>query len=82
MPVIKYNYNDDTMTLDGVVYDLKSYRKWLISNHEQLCQGHFIKAITVGGKTKFTYDWQSIYAISETYNFIKDYERTTRETQS
>lgn len=34
----------------------------------------------VKGKTKFTYDWQSIYLRAEEYEFLKDfiYETTNR----
>lgn len=78
--VIKYNYIDDLVTVDGVDYQLSAFRSWLLSNHEQLCSGHFIKAINVGDRVRFTYDWQSIYLKAEEYQFINDfiYETTTR----
>lgn len=59
--------------MEGKVVDLKPYRKWLLSNHEQLCAGHFVKAINVGSKIKFTYDWQSIYLKAEEYQFLNQY---------
>jgi hypothetical protein len=68
-----YDYVKDTMVVSGTSYDLKPYRKWLARNHESLVQKHFIKAIAVGFKTKFTYDWQHIYFVAEEYNFLKDY---------
>lgn len=79
---IEYDFAQDTMSIEGVRYELKPYRKWLISNHEQIVQGHFIKALQVGGRTKMTFDWQAIYYKAENYNILEAYERTTRETQS
>jgi hypothetical protein len=71
--VIKYDYTIDIVTVDGVDYQLEDYRKWLLINNEQLCNGHFIKAVNVKGKTTFTYDWQSIYLKAEEYQFLNDY---------
>lgn len=71
--MIKYNYNSDLVNVDGVDYQLSLYRRWLLLNHHQLCSGHFIKAIVVKGKTKFTYDWQSIYLRAEEYEFLNDF---------
>lgn len=78
--MIKYDYTRDILTLEDVEYQLDPYRRWLISNHEQLCNGHFIKAIHIGKETKFTYDWQSIYLKAEEYQFLNDYihERNTK----
>lgn len=70
---IHYDYSKDLMTIDSVDYPLKPYRKWLMNNHESLCSGHFIKALTVLDKTKFYYDWQSIYLKSSEYEFLKNY---------
>ena len=70
---MKYNFSTDTMSHNSKEYPLKPYRKWLINNHEQLVTGHFIKALTVGDKTKFTYDWQSIYFKAEEYQFLHAY---------
>ena len=80
--MIKYDYNRDLFSYNGEDYDLTLYRRWLLSNHEQLCNGHFIRAVNVGQTTKFTYDWQSIFLKAEEYQFLNDYihERTTRET--
>lgn len=80
--MIKYDYNRDLFNYNGVDYDLTLYRRWLLYNHEQLCNGHFIKAVRVGQDTKFTYDWQSIFLKAEEYQFLNDYihERSTRET--
>jgi hypothetical protein len=79
--VIKYDYINDLLVFDGVDYQLNEYRRWLIVNHNQLCSGHFIKAIIVGEKTRFTYDWQSIFLKSEEYEFLNDFinERNNRE---
>lgn len=71
--MVKYDYIEDIMIVDGVEYQLRPYRIWLIQNHEQLCSGHFIKAIRVGDKTRFTYDWQTIYFKSEEYQFLNNY---------
>lgn len=59
--------------MDGKTYSLKPYRKWLITNRESLCDGHFIRTIIHKGKFKHTYDWQSIYHRSEVYLFLWDY---------
>ena len=79
--MIKYDYINDLLVFDGVDYQLNEYRRWLIVNHNQLCSGHFIKAIIVGEKTRFTYDWQSIFLKSEEYEFLNDFinERNNRE---
>lgn len=61
------------MTIDGVDYQLSTYRRWLIQNHENLCVGHFIRALEVEGKTKFYFDWQSIFLKAYEYQFLKDY---------
>jgi hypothetical protein len=75
--VIKYNYIDDLLVFEGVEYQLSKYRRWLLVNHNQLCSGHFIKAIVVKGETKFTYDWQSIFLKSEEYEFLNDFINET-----
>lgn len=81
---MKINYIIDTMIINGVEYPLAKYRSWLISNHEQLCSGNFIKAIIVGEKTRFTYDWQHIYFLADQYQFTKDYinEITSKGSES
>lgn len=78
-----YNYSKDTMTIDGTEYSLGPYRRWLIENHESLCSGHFVKALTVMNKTKFYFDWQSIYLKASEYNFLNDYlnELSTNPTR-
>jgi hypothetical protein len=68
-----YDFVKDVMIIEGVEYALKPYRKWLIQNHEQLVNGHFIKALTVGGQTKFYYDWQAVYFLSAEYGFVNNY---------
>jgi hypothetical protein len=68
-----YDYTNDRMIIGGVVYGLNNYRKWLVKNHEQLCAGHFIRSISVGNKTRMTYDWQSIFHKAEEYQFLKNY---------
>ncbi len=68
-----YNYKIDAVQIDGTWYGLKPYRTWLLNHYPDLCQNHFIKAITVGGKTKFTFDWQSIYATAERYKYLNNY---------
>jgi hypothetical protein len=71
--VVKYDYLEDNLVVDGAVYQLQPYRIWLIQNHEQLCSGHFIRAIRVGDRTKFTYDWQTIFLKAEEYLFLNQY---------
>lgn len=61
------------MTIDGVDYPLSPYRKWLFKHHESLCNGHFVKALKVLDKTKFYFDWQSIYLKASEYQFLNDY---------
>jgi len=61
------------MVINGLEYPLKPYRQWLMKNHERLVTGHFIKALTVGGRTKFYYDWQTIYFLAEEYQFLDNY---------
>lgn len=70
---MKYDFVEDVMRVDATSYPLKDYRKWLMENHEPLVIGHFIKAISSGGRTKFTYDWQSIYFIAEEYDIVSNY---------
>ena len=69
----KYDYAKDTATVDGTKIDLAPFRRWLLYNHEQLCSSHFVKAVTIAGKTKFTYDWQHIYFVADQYGFTKNY---------
>jgi len=73
---MRYDFVKDTMTIDGIEYQLKPYRKWLTDNHERLVSGHFVKALTIGDKTKFYYDWQTIYFLAEEYQFLNDYIKT------
>jgi hypothetical protein len=73
---MRYEFSQDIMVYDGIEYPLKPYRKWLFQNHERLVNGHFIKALTVGDKTKFYYDWQTIYFLAEEYLFLNDYIKT------
>lgn len=80
--LIKYDYIEDNMTVDGVEYQLRPYRVWLIQNHEQLCSGHFIKAIRVGDRTRFTYDWQTIFLKAEEYQFLNDYIHEVNSTST
>lgn len=70
---MKYDYYKDIVSVDGVDYELKPYRKWLMRNHESLVVGHFVKAIKVGSQTKFYYDWQTIYFLANEYGFFQDY---------
>ena len=71
--VIKYDYTKDIMTIGGISYSLSAFRKWLLTNHEQLCLGHFIKAIRIGDRIKFTYDWLHIYFVAGEYNFTQKF---------
>lgn len=73
---MRYDFTKDTMTVDGKCYPLKPYRRWLRENHDRLVSGHFIKALTLGDKTKFYYDWQTIYFLAEEYLFLNDYIKT------
>ena len=73
---MRYDYSKDIMVIDGVEHSLKPYRKWLFQNHERLVSGHFIKALTFADKTKFYYDWQTIYFLAEEYLFINEYKKT------
>lgn len=61
------------MVVEGKSYPLKPFRQWLLSNHEQLCNGHFIKAVRLKDRTKFTYDWQHIYFLADQYQFTKQF---------
>jgi len=70
---MSYNYAKDTMTVGGKRYPLSEYRKWLKSNHYHLVQGSFIKAITIAGSTKFTFDWQHIYFIAEQHGLLAEF---------
>lgn len=70
---MKYDYSKDIVSVDGVDYELKPYRKWLMQNHEPLVVGHFVKAIRAGNQTKFYYDWQTIYFLAHEYGFFQDY---------
>lgn len=70
---ISYNYLTDTMEIDGTEYPINPYRKWLLANHEELCSGHFVKALSILGKTKFYYDWQSIFLKASEYKFLNNY---------
>lgn len=80
--MVKYDYIEDNMTVNGVEYQLRPYRVWLVQNHEQLCSGHFIKAIRVGDRTRFTYDWQTIFLKAEEYQFINDYIHEVNSTST
>lgn len=61
------------MVVDGTEYHLSPYRKWLFTNHESMCNGHFIKALKIMGKTKFYFDWQSIFLKASEYEFLNNY---------
>ena len=78
--MIKYDHDLDTMVYNTTTYSLKKYRKWLLGNYPDLCKNHFIKAITIGGSTKFTFDWQNIYNTSERYKYLNNFlnEQETR----
>lgn len=80
--MVKYNFSDGFMVVDGVSYPFGDYQIWLLQNHEQLCIGHFVKAIHSGGRTIFTYDWQTIYLKSEEYQFLNDYINEINSTSS
>jgi len=73
---MRYDFTKDIMVIEGTEYPLKPYRKWLRENHDRLVSGHFIKALTLGDKTKFYYDWQTIYFLSEEYLFLNQYLKT------
>lgn len=70
---MKYDYSKDIVSVDGVDYELKPFRKWLMQNHESLVVGHFVKAIRIGSQTKFYYDWQTIYFLASEYGFFQNY---------
>jgi hypothetical protein len=71
--MVIYDFSEDKMQVNEVTYDLKPYRKWLLSNHETLVINHFIKSLTVNGKQKRYFDWQTIYHTAFVYHFIHDY---------
>jgi hypothetical protein len=71
--VIKYNYSEDLVFIDGVDYNLEPYRRWLLKNYDQLCSSSFVKAISIKDKIIFTYDWQTIYLKAEEYFFLNQY---------
>lgn len=68
-----YNYSKDIMSDSSGTYQLAFYRKWLTENHEKLVTSHFVKSLTVGGRTKFYFDWLSIYQTADRYGFLKNY---------
>ena len=70
---IKYDYSNDIMNIDGSDYQLKPYRKWLISNHEEMVQRHFVKAISTPRGTKYTFDWSHIYFLASEYGLLSNY---------
>lgn len=73
LSAMKYDYSLDVLILGDTEYALKPYRKWLLTNHESLVTGHFVKALKVGNLTKFYYDWQTIYFLASEYGFLQDY---------
>lgn len=75
---IKYDYLTDTMSVDGHVYELKPYRKWLISNHEEMVKRHFIKAIQTANGTKYTFDWSHIYFLASEYDLLSNYLKSIK----
>ena len=77
---IKFDYTKDEFTVDDQPYALADLRKYLVSNHEDLVRGHFIKAIVSGGKVKFTFDWDAIYFLAKEYSFIKNYIHDLQRT--
>lgn len=79
--VNKYDYKNNILTSEGVEYPLDDYRNWLLANHQSLCSGHFIRAIKTSNGTIFTFDWQTIFHVSEVYNFIKDYTNERNNQQ-
>jgi hypothetical protein len=81
--VTKYDYKNNLLVSEGDVYQLDEYRKWLLSNHQDLCAGYFIRAIHTSEGTRFTFDWQSIFHLAEVYNFLKDFinERANQQAE-
>ena len=79
---MKYDYTKDIVITNGVEHQLKPYRKWLLANHESLVVGHFVKALTIGGKTKFYYDWQTIYFLASEYGFFENYLNENKDRKS
>lgn len=73
MLTVNFDYSLDTMKVDGTIYPLKPLRQYLSREHPELLEGHFIKAIRSGGKTKFTFDWDTIYFKANEYGYIKNY---------
>lgn len=73
---IKYDYSADLMTIDGVDYPLKPYRKWLTINHEELVKNHFIRSIQTLNGPKHTFDWAHIYFVASEYGFVSSYINT------
>lgn len=73
---MRYDFSKDIMVVDGTEYPLKPYRQWLMKNHERLVTGHFVKALSIAGRTKFYYDWQTVYFLAEEYLFLKTYIET------
>lgn len=68
-----FNYEKDTFEVGGTEYSLSPFRSWLLDNHQTLCANHFVKAINVNGKVRFTYDWQHIYFLANEYSITKQY---------
>jgi hypothetical protein len=79
---MKYDYILNIVTIEGTDHDMDDYRRWLIDNHNQLCSGHFIKAIRKGDKTVFTFDWQSIFLKADEYGISKQYNEEILRVRS
>lgn len=79
MTLMKYDFAQDVLYIrmpdkdDDTAISLKDYRNWLLINHEVLCKNHFIKALRSGNKTKFTFDWQSIFATAQRYKYLNKF---------
>lgn len=70
---LSYDYIKDTVSTQGVEYELSDIRKWLTQNYSELVMSHFIKVIKSDGKNKPTFDWYNIYQTAEDMGLMHEY---------
>lgn len=75
---VMFDYKNDTILIDGRLYQLDQLREWLLHNHPVLCTNNFIKTIRVYKANKRTYDWDNVFEIAQDSGFLVDFKKAMK----
>lgn len=71
---IRYDYFEDTLSVNRKEYCLAQYREYLLKYHEELCLPLMLRSKYIGsGYYKRTFAWETIYYKAKLKGIIFDF---------